>query len=253
MRKPTRPQDSYALDLEGRRRQAELVDAGRVGTGPGRRGCARSARWPGRGPPAKREIGRRRGRPASRGRARRSGRQSPSGPRPISAATRQSSAEAAVIVRPVAAVRPEIGIARPRVEMRGVERPAGRGRAPSGRAAAGRRRRTASPSARPRSAPRRAAPAPPDSPAAACAPRRPSGASAPGSAPATSARPPVLTSGKSSEATERTRSRPHAAELVDHRLGDQADALVGAAEALRVELRDPRRPRGLRGSARRGR
>ena len=62
-------------------------------------------------------------------------------------------------------------------------------------------------------------------------------ASAPGRAPATSARPPVLISGKISEAIERTAQRGHLAELVDHRLGDQGDAVFRAAEALGVELR----------------
>ena len=100
----------------------------------------------------------------------------------------------------------------------------------------------------------RALPAPPDSPAPACAPRRPAPASAPGSAPATSARPPVLTSGKISEATdEDVASALISRQPVDHRLGDQADALLGAAEALARRARDPRRRPGLRGSARRGR
>jgi hypothetical protein len=52
----------------------------------------------------------------------------------------------------------------------------------------------------------------------------PCAATACGSAPATSARPPVLTSGTASEATERTC------------LVDQADAAVGAAEAAGVEF-----------------
>ena len=60
--------------------------------------------------------------------------------------------------------------------------------------------------------------------------------SAAGSAPTTSARPPVLTSGKTSEATARTVDHC-GIELVDHGLGDQADAALGAAEALGVELR----------------
>src|SRR5689334_21843783 len=65
--------------------------------------------------------------------------------------------------------------------------------------------------------------------------------SAAGRAPTTSASPPVLTSGNASDATARIlviwRSPLLLCdEAVDHGLGDQADAAVGAAEALAVEL-----------------
>src|SRR6185369_10510937 len=61
--------------------------------------------------------------------------------------------------------------------------------------------------------------------------------SANGKAPVTSASPPVLTSGKISDATARTCMRRLQVELVDHGLRDQADALLGEAEALGVEYR----------------
>ena len=58
-----------------------------------------------------------------------------------------------------------------------------------------------------------------------------------GSAPATSASPPVLISGKISDATERTCIAVYSSSLSIIGLGDQADALLRAAEALGVELR----------------
>src|SRR5262249_27834121 len=69
----------------------------------------------------------------------------------------------------------------------------------------------------------------------------PSRPSARGNAPTTSARPPVLTSGKISEATDSTR-RPLIAtprssiQPVDHRLGHEADASRRAPEPPRVKL-----------------
>src|SRR5690606_6523956 len=62
-------------------------------------------------------------------------------------------------------------------------------------------------------------------------------ASAIGSAPATSARPPVLISGNTSDATERMFMSGLELQLVDHRLGDEAYAVLRAAEALCIEFR----------------
>src|SRR5690606_4890008 len=62
-------------------------------------------------------------------------------------------------------------------------------------------------------------------------------ASAIGNAPATSARPPVLMSGNTSDATERIFMSWLELQLVDHRLSNEADAVLRAAEALGVEFR----------------
>ena len=65
------------------------------------------------------------------------------------------------------------------------------------------------------------------------------GASAAGSAPTTSANPPVLMSGYASAATERTRrldvqSTSDRRQAIDHRLRDQAHASFGAPETRRI-------------------
>ena len=65
----------------------------------------------------------------------------------------------------------------------------------------------------------------------------PSRASAAGKAPTTSASPPVLTSGKISEATERTFSSLIASSLSIIGWVIRHDAAFGAAEPLGVELR----------------
>src|SRR6202030_303008 len=57
--------------------------------------------------------------------------------------------------------------------------------------------------------------------------------SATGRAPATSARPPVFTSGKTSDATARTRIKS-TVQPVDHGLRDQANPPLGTAKPARI-------------------
>src|SRR6185369_16960393 len=68
----------------------------------------------------------------------------------------------------------------------------------------------------------------------------PASISACGSAPTTSARPPVLTSGKISAATCSTFMRSHLSwlfEFFEHLPGHQRDAVLGAVEAPRIVVR----------------
>ena len=62
----------------------------------------------------------------------------------------------------------------------------------------------------------------------------PTGPSALGTAPITSASPPVLINGTHSDATNRTLTS--ALQIVYHRLGDQAGAVLGPPEPLGVQI-----------------
>ena len=191
-----------AVDREGARRQAELGEQHRRGNCPGRRGCGWSSRSPGRGAAAVAQIGRHQARLPVMG-MHDVGHEARHQPLPDVGGDAASAAKRQRIVRPVAAVRADDR-----------DCPAGRrDAARRARTVRARRRAPASSRAGPpnRSAKRvndlrrlRSPPAPPDSRAPACASRCPAAASAAGSAPATSARPPVLISGKISDATDRT-------------------------------------------------
>ena len=129
--------------------------------------------------------------------------------------------EAARVVRPIEPVGAEVGIAGPGVEMRRVEHEQVEPRGPAGEDA-GRRRRTdrcsraTVGSAGELGQDRR------DSRGPACCIATPSRASAAGSAPATSASPPVLIERKDLRGDGEDLQRRSLRELVDHRLGDQA-------------------------------
>ncbi len=157
--------------------------------------------------------------------------------RPSSAPPRPERGEAPPVVGPVRAVAVAIGTARAVEEMR-----AHRARSDRARPAWPAQDRAVPPKRSAKactsSSLLAAAPAPPGSRARSVSHSTPCPASAGGSAPATSASPPVLTSGKDLGGDGEDfhhRAQPVSWSIIV--LGDQADALVGAAEALGVEIR----------------
>ena len=150
--------------------------------------------------------------------------------------TRASAAKRCAVVGPVVAVGAEIGIAGAVEEMRRVEheqvepgRLAGERRAPARR----RDRRTRAPASASASLAITAGIAR----ERACASRRLRAASARGQRAGHVGEPAGLDQRKDLRGDgQNLQRRSSCAELVDHRLGDQADAALGAAEALGVEL-----------------
>ncbi len=118
-----------AVDAERPRRQAERGQQRRPGTGPGRRGCARSSPCRAARPAVVVQIGRRQpGLPVMRVHDRR-GCHAGSRPRRDAGADPRQRGEAQRVVGPVAAVRADIGVARRARTDAARRAPAGRARA----------------------------------------------------------------------------------------------------------------------------
>jgi hypothetical protein len=225
---------------EPRRQAQQRKSAGR--TAPGRPGCARCRRWRAGGCRAGPPDRRRRWRHASRAHA------APAAAsrvefacgqvgRPPSPATRSAAG-----CRPLAPWRAQVGVAAAPVHSRRVDH--------VGRHAAALQRPMRK--TRDRAAPNIGSDARhhlcailqrlrawPGSPAAAAAHRPPAATSAWGSAPTTSASPPVLTQGRPRRGRTRAAylTTLMRADLGQHFGGDQADAVGAAVEALGVQLR----------------